>query len=277
MQITQSSIDTQKGPADWFTGDVYIDAVAAPAGSSTFAAANVHFTPGAHRLAHPPPRPDDLLHRGRRPLPARRPPRRGHPSRRPRLLRARREPLARGRPKPLHGPPRHAAKRRVRQPCHLGAPRQRRRVRRGARQRQLTLQRDCRFHATGRRRVRVAQPPPGYSFRLNGAVSTNWTPSSRGVGAGRPSDFRTRSGAFGRPQARSGRARPWREMSMSKKSMRRLSEDERAERHRADRERLKRAAEELLTSEGWRRWVRVRATFHAYCLLISRTGVIDGV
>lgn len=39
MQITRSSsTDTQKGPADWFTGDVYIDAVAAPAGSSTFGA-----------------------------------------------------------------------------------------------------------------------------------------------------------------------------------------------------------------------------------------------
>ena len=33
MQITRSSIDTQKGPADWFTGDVHIDAVAAPAGT----------------------------------------------------------------------------------------------------------------------------------------------------------------------------------------------------------------------------------------------------
>ena len=43
MQITRSSIETQKGPADWFTGDVYIDAVAAPAGSSTFASALVHF------------------------------------------------------------------------------------------------------------------------------------------------------------------------------------------------------------------------------------------
>src|SRR3954454_16012348 len=41
MQITRSSIDTQKGPGDWFTGDVYIDAVAAPAGTSTFAAASV--------------------------------------------------------------------------------------------------------------------------------------------------------------------------------------------------------------------------------------------
>ena len=60
---------------------------------------------------------------------------------------------------------------------------------------------------------------------------------------------------------------------MSKKQARRLSEDERAERHRADRERLKRAAEELLTSEGWRRWVRVRASFHSYsagnCMLLA--------
>ena len=55
MQITRSSIDTQKGPADWFTGDVYIDAVAAPAGTSTFAAANVHFTPGARTAWHTHP------------------------------------------------------------------------------------------------------------------------------------------------------------------------------------------------------------------------------
>ncbi len=47
MQITRSSIETQNGPADWFTGDVYIDTLAAPAGSSTFAAALVHFTPDA--------------------------------------------------------------------------------------------------------------------------------------------------------------------------------------------------------------------------------------
>ena len=55
MQITRSSIDTAKGPADWFTGDVYVDAVAAPAGSSTFAAANVHFTPGARTAWHTHP------------------------------------------------------------------------------------------------------------------------------------------------------------------------------------------------------------------------------
>jgi quercetin dioxygenase-like cupin family protein len=55
MQITRSSLATQKGPADWFTGDVYIDAVAAPAGTSTFASAAVHFTPGArtHWHTHP--------------------------------------------------------------------------------------------------------------------------------------------------------------------------------------------------------------------------------
>jgi quercetin dioxygenase-like cupin family protein len=56
MQITRSSFDTQKGPGDWFTGDVYIDAVAAPAGGSTFAAALVHFTPGARTAWHTHPR-----------------------------------------------------------------------------------------------------------------------------------------------------------------------------------------------------------------------------
>ena len=60
---------------------------------------------------------------------------------------------------------------------------------------------------------------------------------------------------------------------MAKKASSRRSEKEREERHRADRERLQRAAEELLTSEGWRRWVRVRATFHSYsagnCMLLA--------
>ena len=34
MQITRSSTDTQRGSAEWFTGAVYIDAVAAPVGPS---------------------------------------------------------------------------------------------------------------------------------------------------------------------------------------------------------------------------------------------------
>ena len=46
MQITRSSIDTKQGPSDWFTGAVYIDSVAAPAGSMRLQASWVHFTPG---------------------------------------------------------------------------------------------------------------------------------------------------------------------------------------------------------------------------------------
>ena len=55
MQITRSGIDTTKGPADWFTGDVYLDAVAVPAGTSTLAAASVDFTPGARTAWHTHP------------------------------------------------------------------------------------------------------------------------------------------------------------------------------------------------------------------------------
>ncbi len=46
---------------------------------------------------------------------------------------------------------------------------------------------------------------------------------------------------------------------MADKSRRRMSEQERDQRRRADRERLQHAAEGLLSSEGWARWVRVRA------------------
>jgi hypothetical protein len=54
---------------------------------------------------------------------------------------------------------------------------------------------------------------------------------------------------------------------------RRLSEAQREQRRRADRERVKQAAAELLSSDGWRRWVRARETLHAYsasnCMLIA--------
>ena len=46
---------------------------------------------------------------------------------------------------------------------------------------------------------------------------------------------------------------------MASTTNRRLSDAERAERRRQDRDRLQQAARELLTSEGWRRWVRVRS------------------
>lgn len=52
------------------------------------------------------------------------------------------------------------------------------------------------------------------------------------------------------------------------KSNRRLSDAERAERRREDRERLQVASEALLSSQGWQRWVRARAVFHCYCLII---------
>jgi hypothetical protein len=60
---------------------------------------------------------------------------------------------------------------------------------------------------------------------------------------------------------------------------RRLIEKEREQRRAQDRQRLKNAAEQLLTSEGWQRWVQVRARggLARLCWLISRTGVIDRV
>jgi quercetin dioxygenase-like cupin family protein len=55
MQITRSSIDTGKGQDDWFTGDVYVDPIAAPSEPSRVAASLVHFTPSArtHWHTHP--------------------------------------------------------------------------------------------------------------------------------------------------------------------------------------------------------------------------------
>ena len=55
MQITRSSITTAKGPADWFTGDVHIDVVAAAPAPSRVSANLVHFMPGArtHWHRHP--------------------------------------------------------------------------------------------------------------------------------------------------------------------------------------------------------------------------------
>jgi quercetin dioxygenase-like cupin family protein len=55
MQITRSSIDTATGPEDWFTGDVYIDAVAAPAAPARVQANLVHFTPRARTAWHTHP------------------------------------------------------------------------------------------------------------------------------------------------------------------------------------------------------------------------------
>ena len=63
MQITRSSIETMTGPAEWFTGAVYLDAVAAPGGRVALQREQrpLHAR-RPHGLAHAPERPDDLRH-----------------------------------------------------------------------------------------------------------------------------------------------------------------------------------------------------------------------
>jgi quercetin dioxygenase-like cupin family protein len=55
VQITRNSIETAAGPTEWFTGAVYIDAIAAPSSGSRIGAASVHFTPGARTAWHTHP------------------------------------------------------------------------------------------------------------------------------------------------------------------------------------------------------------------------------
>ena len=55
MQVTRSSVETMVGPSDWFTGSVYVDAVAVPSGPSRLSASSVHFTPGARTAWHTHP------------------------------------------------------------------------------------------------------------------------------------------------------------------------------------------------------------------------------
>jgi quercetin dioxygenase-like cupin family protein len=43
---------TMKGPADWFTGDVYIDAIAKAQSPAAVTVGAVHFTPCAHTAWH---------------------------------------------------------------------------------------------------------------------------------------------------------------------------------------------------------------------------------
>ena len=55
MQITRNTTETGRGQSDWFTGDVYIDPIATPAGGSRLSAGNVHFMPGARTAWHTHP------------------------------------------------------------------------------------------------------------------------------------------------------------------------------------------------------------------------------
>jgi len=56
MEITRNTADTSPGPDNQFTGAVYIDMVAMPAGDSRLSAANVYFAPGSRTRWHTHPR-----------------------------------------------------------------------------------------------------------------------------------------------------------------------------------------------------------------------------
>ena len=55
MKHTKATRATNKGPADWFTGDVYIDPIRDADGQSSVGAAHVRFTPGARTAWHTHP------------------------------------------------------------------------------------------------------------------------------------------------------------------------------------------------------------------------------
>src|SRR5215218_3926744 len=55
MQITRNTGESIAGPGDWFSGVVFIDAIATPTPPSRLGAAIVHFTPGARTAWHTHP------------------------------------------------------------------------------------------------------------------------------------------------------------------------------------------------------------------------------
>jgi quercetin dioxygenase-like cupin family protein len=55
MHVTRNGIETARGPSEWFTGEVYIDPIAAPTEGSRLSASSVHFTPGARTAWHTHP------------------------------------------------------------------------------------------------------------------------------------------------------------------------------------------------------------------------------
>jgi quercetin dioxygenase-like cupin family protein len=55
VQITRNTLETGAGPADWFTGAVYVDTISVPGEATPIGAAAVHFTPGARTAWHTHP------------------------------------------------------------------------------------------------------------------------------------------------------------------------------------------------------------------------------
>ncbi len=60
MRIAKNSVATVAGPSEWFTGAVYVDAVAAPSGGSRLSASSVHFAPSARTAWHTHPKGQTL-------------------------------------------------------------------------------------------------------------------------------------------------------------------------------------------------------------------------
>jgi quercetin dioxygenase-like cupin family protein len=55
MRVIRSRPESVQGPADWFTGTVWFDHIAAGVSPSRLAAISVHFTPGARTAWHAHP------------------------------------------------------------------------------------------------------------------------------------------------------------------------------------------------------------------------------
>lgn len=55
MKVTRNSVATMIAQAEWFTGNVYVDALAAPEEGAAVSASAVHFTPGARTAWHTHP------------------------------------------------------------------------------------------------------------------------------------------------------------------------------------------------------------------------------
>ena len=60
MKFTPNSKASIAGPADWFTGTVYIDPVRDPDEQTAIGCAHVHFTPGARTVWHTHPKGQTL-------------------------------------------------------------------------------------------------------------------------------------------------------------------------------------------------------------------------
>jgi quercetin dioxygenase-like cupin family protein len=60
VKVTQSAGQTAQGPADWFTGDVYIDMIRNPSDQCDIGCAHVRFSPGARTAWHSHPKGQTL-------------------------------------------------------------------------------------------------------------------------------------------------------------------------------------------------------------------------